>query len=122
MYCDIKERSFQFSKNVVLFVNKISFSWVYRSLFEQLLKSATSVGANIIEARSGNSIKNLISYYSIALRSANETYYWLRLIHETINVNHQEIEYLTKESSEIAKILGKSIGTLKQKVQSAEQK
>ena len=73
MYCDIKERSFQFSKNVVLFVNKISFSWVYRSLFEQLLKSATSVGANIIEARSGNSIKNLISYYSIALRSANET-------------------------------------------------
>ena len=122
MYCDIKERSFQFSKNVVLFVNKISFSWVYRSLFEQLLKSATSVGANIIEARSGNSIKNLISYYSIALRSANETYYWLRLIHETINVNHQEIEYLTKESSEIAKILGKSIVTLKQKVQSAEQK
>jgi four helix bundle protein len=86
------------------------------------LKSATSVGANIIEARSGNSIKNLISYYSIALRSANETYYWLRLIHETINVNHQEIEYLTKESSEIAKILGKSIVTLKQKVQSAEQK
>jgi len=79
----------------------------------QLLRSSTSIGANIIEARSGNSRKNMISYYSIALRSANETKYWLCLVRDTMNVDRVEIAFLLKEADELARILAKSIITLK---------
>jgi four helix bundle protein len=78
------------------------------------LRSATSIGANIIEAKSGNSRKNLISFYSIALRSANETKYWLCLVRDTLEVDKTEINNLIKEADEISKIIGKSILTLKQ--------
>ena len=118
MFYDISERAFQFAKQVVLFINGISFTGVNRSTLDQLIRSATSIGANIIEARSGNSRRNMISFYSIALRSANESHYWLRLINETMNVDHHETELLMKECSEIANIIGKSIVTLKQNVQS----
>jgi len=78
------------------------------------LRSATSIGANIIEAKSGNSRKNLISFYSIALRSANETKYWLCLVRDTLEVDKVEVNNLIKEADEISKIIGKSILTLKQ--------
>jgi len=103
-----------FSKNVVLFINKNDFNRVYHSVIDQLLRSATSVGANVIEGKSGNSRKNLINCFSIALRSANETKYWLCLIRDTMVVNKEETNLLIKEADEISKIIGKSIMTLKQ--------
>jgi four helix bundle protein len=78
------------------------------------LRSATSIGANVIEGKSGNSRKNLISYFSIALRSANETKYWLCLIRDTLEVDKMETNQLISEADEISKISGKSILTLKQ--------
>ena len=78
------------------------------------MRSATSIGANVIEGKSGNSRKILISYFSIALRSANETKYWLCLIRDTIEVDKMETNQLINEADEISKILGKSILTLKQ--------
>jgi len=122
MLYDICERSFEFSKNVVLFINNGHLNRIYNSILDQLLRSATSIGANIIEARSGNSIKNLISFYSIALRSANETHYWLRLLKETVNNNDENIQLLINESQEISKILAKSIITLKKNDQNIKLK
>lgn len=78
------------------------------------MRSATSIGANVIEGKSGNSRKILISYFSIALRSANETKYWLCLLRDTIEVDKMETNHLINEADEISKILGKSILTLKQ--------
>jgi four helix bundle protein len=75
------------------------------------LRSATSIGANVIEGKSGNSRKNLISYFSIAL---NETKYWLCLIRDTLEVDKMETNQLISEADEISKISGKSILTLKQ--------
>ncbi|HUQ65763.1 MAG TPA: four helix bundle protein [Flavitalea sp.] len=109
---DICERSFQFAKNVVLFINSVPYR-SHISIVDQLLRSATSIGANIIEGRSGNSRKNLVNFYSIALRSANETYYWLRLLSVTSSNNEKTLELLTTECKEISKILAKSIITLK---------
>ena len=111
---DLKLRCYLFSKNVVLFINKNDFNRVYHSVIDQLLRSATSVGANVIEGKSGNSKKNLINCFSIALRSANETKYWLCLIRDTMVVNKEETNLLIKEADEISKIIGKSIMTLKQ--------
>ena len=111
---DIKIRCYEFSKSVVLFINKNEFKRIHYPLIDQLLRSATSIGANVIEGKSGNSRKNLISFFSIALRSANETKYWLCLIRDTLDVDKKEANQLVSEADEISKILGKSILTLKQ--------
>lgn len=73
----------------------------------------------MIEAKSGNSKKNLISYFSIALRSANETKYWLCLARDTMDVDKTEINLLLREADEISKIIGKSILTLKTRLKDA---
>ena len=111
---DIKIRCYEFSKSVVLFINKYEFKRVHYPIIDQFLRSATSIGANVIEGKSGNSRKILISYFSIALRSANETKYWLCLIRDTMEVQKTEANQLINEADEISKILGKSILTLKQ--------
>ena len=111
---DIKIRCYEFSKSVVLFINRYEFKRIHYPIIDQLLRSATSIGANVIEGKSGNSKKNLISFFSIALRSANETKYWLCLIRDTIEVDKKETNLLITEADEISKILGKSILTLKQ--------
>ena len=111
---DIKFRCYFFARDVVLFINKSDFSRLHASIIDQVLRSSTSICANVIEAKSGNSCKNLISFYSIALRSANETKYWLCLIRDTMNVNKAEVKELLKEADEISKIIAKSIITLKQ--------
>lgn len=111
---DIKIRCYEFSKTVVLFINKHEFKRIHYPIIDQLLRSATSIGANVIEAKSGKSRKNLISFYSIALRSANETKYWLCLVRDTLEVDKTEVNNLIKEADEISKIIGKSILTLKQ--------
>ena len=111
---DINLRYYEFSKNIVLFIDKYEFKRVHYPTVDQLLRSATSIGANVIEARSGNSRKNLINFFSIALRSANETKYWLCLVRDTMAVDKSKINELIKEADEISKILAKSLLTLKE--------
>jgi len=111
---DITHRCYEFSKSVVLFINKYEFKRIHYPIIDQLLRSATSIGANVIEARSGNSRKNLISFFSIALRSANESKYWLCLVRDTMEVEKVGTNTLIKEADEISKIIAKSILTLKQ--------
>jgi four helix bundle protein len=112
---DINERCYEFSKLIVLFINRNEFKRIHYSLIDQLLRSSTSIGANVIEGRSGNSRKNLEYFFSISLRSANETKYWLCLIRDTIIINNSEINELILEADQLSKILGKSILTLKTK-------
>ena len=107
------ERTYEFSKSVVLFINAHQFQRLQYSVVDQLLRSATSIAANVIEGRSGNSRKNLLFFLSIALRSANETKYWLRLVGDTMDVRKSELVSLQKEADEISRILAKSIITLK---------
>jgi four helix bundle protein len=111
---DIKIRCYEFSKKIVLYINKIEFKRIHASIIDQLLRSATSIGANVVEAKSGNSRKHLISFYSVALRSANETKYWLCLIRDTMDINKIEIRELITEANEISKIIASSIIKLKQ--------
>ncbi|MEO7800728.1 MAG: four helix bundle protein [Ginsengibacter sp.] len=111
---DIKLRCYEFSKTIVLFLNKTEYKRIHYSIIDQLLRSATSIGANVIEAKSGNSKKNLIAFFSIALRSANETKYWLCLMRDTMDIDKAELNTMIKEANEISKIIAKSILTLKE--------
>ncbi|TDS10330.1 four helix bundle protein [Sphingobacterium paludis] len=102
---DIKERTFLFAKAVIFFVKTVKIERVFMSLFVQLVRSATSVGANIAEGKSGSSRNDFLKFHIIALKSANETTYWLRLIKDTLEVQVTKIEELIEEIEEITKIL-----------------
>lgn len=78
-------------------------------MFEQLIRSATSVGANLVEGYAGSSKNDFIRFYNIALKSANETKYWLCLIRDTILKNETKIDKLIIEADEMSKIIASII-------------
>jgi four helix bundle protein len=102
---DIRHRCFYFSKEVILFVKEVKYDKVFYSLFDQLIRSATSIGANLVEGKAGSSKKDWRNFYVIALKSANETKYWLCLIRDTMQLDKIKIEILLKEADEISKII-----------------
>jgi four helix bundle protein len=102
---NIRHRCYYFSKEVVLFVKDCKYDKVYFSLFDQLIRSASSIGANLVEGRSGSSRKDWKNFYVIALKSANETKYWLCLIRDTLETDKLKIQELIKEAEEISNII-----------------
>ena len=105
----ISHRCFYFSKRVIDFIKECKYDRIYYSMFDQLLRSATSIGANVVEGRSGSSKKDWKNFYNIALKSANETKYWLCLISETLEVAKTKINELIKEADELSKIIASII-------------
>jgi len=112
---DIKIRCYKFSLTVMKLINELDSKRIYNSILNQLLRSATSVGANMVEAQSASSKKDFIKYLDISLKSANETKYWLCLIRDGINTNRSEIEPILEEANEISKIIASSLLKLKNK-------
>jgi four helix bundle protein len=106
---NIKHRAFYFSRDIVLFISRQKYDRIYFSLFDQLLRSSTSIGANLVEGISGASKNDFIKFNVIALKSANETKYWLSLIKETLDVDKESISILLKEVGEIANIIASII-------------
>jgi len=106
---NIRHRCYYFSKEVLLFVKDCKYDRVYTSLFDQLIRSATSIGANIVEGRAGSSKKDWKKFFIIALKSANETKYWLCLIRDTMEVDTAKVGLLLKEVEEISNIIASII-------------
>lgn len=111
---NIKHRCFYFSKDVISFVSSCKYDKVFYSLFDQLVRSATSVGANLAEGSSGSSKRDWLKFLIIALKSSNETKYWLCLIRDTMEVSRDEINKLIIEAEEISKIIASIIVKSKQ--------
>lgn len=76
-----------------------------RALSNQLLRSGTSVGANLEEANAGQSKADFISKCNIALKEARETHYWLRLLTANEIVTSEQVTPLTAEANELVAIL-----------------
>ena len=112
---DLTQRCYDFSLKLITFISGLSDTRVSRVLTDQLLRSGTSIGANIVEARSASSRRDFTRYYEIALKSANETKYWLGLVKNGLNVTGEESDYLQKETNELSKVIASSILTLKDK-------
>ena len=74
-------------------------------LSKQLLRSGTSIGANVAEGERGQSRPDFNSKMSIALKEATETYYWLRLLHCTAFLTDKEFQSMEKDVKEIIAIL-----------------
>ena len=82
---------------------------------KQLLRSATSIGANIVEVQASSAKKDFTKFFNYSLKSANESLYWLGLLKDAKKINNNQLEYLLNETKELANTLGSSILTLKRK-------
>ena len=109
----LKIRAFHFSVDIIQFLSNLPQGRVYYIVSDQLIRSATSIGANIIEAQAASSKKDFINFFHIALKSANETQYWLEILKEGTRVDNAQVDKLLMEVKEIAKILGASLVTMK---------
>jgi len=84
-------------------------------IFKQLIRSSTSIGAHMIEAQAGSSKKDFTNFFSHALKSANETRFWIGLLRDSGKIERKTADILLEEVAELANILGSSIITLKGK-------
>jgi four helix bundle protein len=112
---DLKIRCYYYSIKTIKFLNTLPEKKVYWVIVDQLLRSVTSVGANIVEAKSSSSRKDFIKFYEIALKSANESKYWFGLLRDATEADKNIANSLLKETDEISRMLGASIITLKNK-------
>jgi len=111
----LKSRAFILARNVMKLVDKFPqkrSAWV---IDDQLLRAVTSIGANIIEAQAASSRKDFVNFLNHALKSGNETKFWLALSKDLDAKLISEIEKHLKETDELVKILGSSIATIKGK-------
>jgi len=111
---NIRHRAYYFSRDIIRFAGEADHDRMFASLFEQLLRSATSIGANVVESVAGSSKRDFLNFSRIALKSANETKYWLCLIHDTMSVDKAKVAALIREADELSKIIASIIiNTLK---------
>ena len=102
---DIVERSFKFGVEIVKMVNQLPKSPAGYAIANQIVRSGTSVGANIEEAQDGLSKKDFIHSMNIALKEARETFYWLNILTESYLINKPSIEKIVDENIQLIKIL-----------------
>ena len=107
---DIVARTFQFALRIIELANQLGDSrGSTRVLAKQILRSGTSIGANIEEAQAAESRADFIHKYNIALKEARETKYWLRLISASKFAKKTDLDSLIKESDEICRIIAQIV-------------
>ena len=104
--------SIEFSTKIILLVKKLKEN-KESIISNQIGRSGTSIGANIHEAQYGNSKADFISKFHIALKEANETKYWLILLHKSNYITNVELKALENDCEKIKAMLVKSINTAK---------
>src|SRR4030042_2003222 len=109
----IGKRVYHFALNVITFVDQLPKGQVSNVCGGQLLRSATSIGANVVESQGAASRKDYTNFFSHALKSANETKFWLGLLRDSGKADKASADELRKETAELAKILATSILSLK---------
>ena len=101
----IMRKSFAFSVRIMNLQKYLSRKKGEYVVSRQICKSGTSIGANIAEAQRAQSTADFVSKMKIALKEANETQYWLKLLHESGYLSDKEYKSLHDDLLEILKIL-----------------
>lgn len=103
----IQIKSFQFAVRIIKLYIHLSKTKKEFVLSKQILRSGTSIGANVEEAIGAQSKKDFIAKLSIAYKESRETKYWLRLLNETNFISKEEFNSIINDLEEILRILGK---------------
>lgn len=109
----LDERTYKFALRILKLVDALPRTNKGEILGRQVLRSGTSIGANIEEAHAGSSKRDFANKMSIALKEARETHFWLRLIRDDGLIPANQISALAQEALEIKLILGKTVATSK---------
>ena len=113
---DIRERTFQFAVRVIQAVRRLPDDAATRVVAYQLVKAATSVGANVEEADGAESKRDFVHKMSIARKEARESRYWIRIV-QASTTDSDEWAALQQESEEIARIVSAIINSSQRKTQ-----
>lgn len=114
----IKERSYQFSLDIISLARTFPKSQESFIISRQLLKSGTSIGANIVEATSGYSKNDFIYKMNLALKECSETEYWLNLTQDSGILVNTDVEKVLKDCLDIKNILTSIIKTSRRNLNS----
>ena len=106
MHYDLEKRTTQLGKDVIQFLKMIRSDPISQPIINQLLRSATSVGANYREANESSSKKDFRNKISISKKEANESRHWLELMMTACPELENEAKVLLKEVNELVLILG----------------
>jgi len=109
---DLEERTSKFGEKIVLLCQSLSTTFVSEIIIKQLVRSATSVGANYMEANGADSKRDFRNKLSICKKEAKETYHWLRMLIALFPSKSVELQGLRKESHELILIFSAIIKKL----------
>ena len=98
-------KSFEFAVRIVNLYKYLAVEHKEYILSKQLLRAGPSIGANVSEAQRGQSKADFLAKMSIALKEANETQYWLNLLHRTAYINDTQFESINHDVDELLSIL-----------------
>ena len=110
----IQEKSFRFAVRIVNLCKYLQAEKKEYVLSKQVMRSGTSIGANVAEAQQAQSRPDFISKLNVSLKEAYETNYWLRLLHETQYLSQEAFESIIADCSEVEKLLISIIKTTKE--------
>jgi four helix bundle protein len=110
---DVRERAYRYSISIIQFIDGLPADMTGSVITKQLVRCATSIGANLVESKGAISKKEFATFFSYSLRSANETLYWLGLLRDAKKLRHDRINELIGEAQEISRIIGASLLTMK---------
>ena len=114
-YNPVLDKSFKFAVRIIRFYKlKSSKDYSLNPLYKQLLRSATSIGANISEAQSAVTKKDFINKLGISLKESRETEYWLKLFNESEIISTVEFKSLFNDCEELSKLLTSIIKSSKE--------
>ena len=109
-------RAFHVTKNGMKLVDAFPRKQSARIISDQFLRAITSIGANIVEAQAASSKRDFVNFLNHALKSGNETLFWLELSKDLDESLVLSVDQLSKDVDEITKILGSSIAMLREKL------
>lgn len=112
---NLRNRCYKFSLSLIHMIEELPKEKVSYILADQLLRSGTSIGANLVEASGSSSRLEYKKYFEISLKSANETKYWLGLLRDSQRCNSETINKLLKEVVELSNMIGSAVIKLKSK-------
>ena len=109
----IQDKSFRFAVRIVNLCRYLQTEQKEFVLTKQLLKSGTSIGANVSESQQAQSRPDFVSKLNIALKEAYETNYWLRLLHETNFLTDDAFQSIITDCQELERLLVSIVKTSK---------
>lgn len=112
----IQKKSYDFALRIVRLYIYLKEEKKEYTLGGQILRSGTSIGANVEEAIGGQSDKDFFAKMSIAYKEARETHYWVRLLADSEFIKQSEKESLLNDCDELLKIIGSIRKTMKNKI------